>query len=79
MSLFFTYAVGPIHLLLFIPFIRIGEYIFNAEHTLLTFNAIKEAFQTDYFDALYRLSLEVVCGLTGWTVAAIPSAFLLFL
>jgi uncharacterized protein (DUF2062 family) len=27
LALFVTYAMGPIHLLLFIPFIRVGEFI----------------------------------------------------
>ena len=79
LALFTTYAVGPIHLLLFIPFIRVGEFVLGADHTLLTFQAIKEAFRSNYLTALGDLSLELVCGLTGWSILALPAAMTLYI
>jgi uncharacterized protein (DUF2062 family) len=70
--LFFTYAVSPIHPFLFIPFIHLGENIYGIKHTLLTFEAIKNAFQTDITDTIQKLWLEIVCGLTGWLTLALP-------
>ncbi len=71
-ALFFTYAVSPIHPFLFIPFIHLGERIYGVKHTLLTFEAIKIAFQTDITDTIQKLWLEIVCGLTGWLTFALP-------
>ncbi len=78
MSIFFTYAVGPIHLLMFIPFIKMGERILGVQHTLVSFSVIREAFSEDYMKAIIDLSLEIVCGLTGWALVAIPTAFVLY-
>ena len=78
LGLFFTYAIGPVHLLMILPFIKIGESIMDVKHTLLSASAIKEAFSTDWLQAIQDLSLEVVCGLTGWTVAAIPASVVLY-
>ncbi len=77
-ALFFTYAVGPIHILMFMCFIKIGEYILCAHHTLLSVSAIKEAFSENYLSALGQLALEVVCGVTGWMLVAIPVAYILY-
>ena len=77
-AIFFTYAVGPIHILLIIPFIRLGEYIFGVKHMLLTVSAIKEAFQSDFFQALSDLALQIVCGVTGWIVIGIPVTYIFY-
>lgn len=79
LALFFTYAVGPIHLLLFIPFIRIGESIYHIKHELLSIDTIRSAFRADYMEAIKDLGLELTCGVTGWSIAAIPAAFVLYL
>ncbi len=77
-TLLFTYAVSPIHPLLFIPFIHLGENIFGIKHTLLSFLAIKEAFYLDYLDALRKLWLEFVCGMSGWSLVSIPVLLIVF-
>jgi len=77
-AVFVTYAVSPIHVLLFIPFIRIGEWVFNVEHSLLTLTAIKEAFKADYVQAISDLAFQIGCGITGWAFAGIPIAILFF-
>ena len=79
LSIFTTYAVGPLHLLLFIPFIKIGERIIGVEHTLFSFSAIKDAFRADYMKATKDLGLEILCGMTGWIIVAIPACFLLYI
>lgn len=78
-ALFMTYAVGPIHLLLFIPFIKLGEMIFGANHTLLSLQAIRNAFRSDYVLAIKQLAFEMLCGITGWLFVAIPVGLVLFI
>lgn len=77
-AIFMTYAVSPIHILLFIPFIRIGEWVLSVKHSLLSFSAVKEAFLTDYVQAFQDLIFQIGCGLTGWFVVGIPSALFVF-
>ena len=78
LAVFMTYAVSPIHLLLFIPFIRIGEWLYGVQHSLLTFTAIKEAFVADYITAIQDLIFHLCCGVTGWIVVGFPVAMGLF-
>ena len=77
-AVFITYAVSPLHVLLIIPFIRLGELFYGVEHSLITVSAIKQAFQSDIFNALKDLAFQIFCGLTGWLAAGIPSALVLF-
>lgn len=78
LSLFFVYAVGPLHLLLFIPFIHLGEWVYGTEHSLLTFTAIKDAFSTSFLQALQDLGYQIVCGISGWLFVGLPVAIILY-
>lgn len=77
MAIVATYAFSVFQPFLFIPFIRIGEHLFGVEHTLLTYTAIKAAFLDDYLKALRDISLEFVCGISGWMLFALPTYLLL--
>ncbi len=78
LAVFMTYAVSPIHLLLFIPFIRVGEWLYGVQHSILTFASIKNAFVHDYVAALQDLIFHLCCGLTGWVVIGFPVTIGLF-
>ncbi len=67
-----SYIVTPIKLALLIPFINIGADVFNTEHTLLTFEAIKTSYDSSFFDTIKSLSYELLCGFVGWAATAIP-------
>jgi uncharacterized protein (DUF2062 family) len=71
-TVLFTYLVSPLHTVLFLPFIHLGEKIYGVEHTLLTFQAIKDSFSVDYFITFKKLWFEVICGLSGWFTFSIP-------
>ncbi|PKP12756.1 MAG: DUF2062 domain-containing protein [Bacteroidetes bacterium HGW-Bacteroidetes-3] len=68
----FTYVVAPLQAILFIPFIHLGEKAIGIKHTLLTFEAIKNAFNSNVLITMKDLWLEIVCGLMGWSAIAIP-------
>lgn len=78
LAVFMSYAVTPIHLLLFIPFIRLGEWITATPSSKLTVQAIRQTFQQDYWEALAYMIGQLGCGVLGWTVAAIPGAVLFY-
>ena len=71
-----SYIATPLQFLLFIPFIHIGETLFNTKHTLLTVTEIKSAFENSFFQTMKQLIFELVCGVSGWLLLALPSAFI---
>ena len=77
-TMFVTYAVTPLHILLFIPFIRIGEFIFNAGHTFNSFAELKHAFQNEGLSLFSDLAMQLGFGITGWTLVALPASIILF-
>ncbi len=78
-ALFVTYAITPVHLLLFIPFMRIGESILRVQHSFLSFADIRQAFEAGYLIAFQQLSFQLFCGVVGWFLVAIPIAILSYL
>lgn len=76
-AILFTYIVSPLQALLFIPFIHLGEKAIGIEHSLLTFSAIKNAFNNDVWTTMKDLWLEIICGLMGWSAIAIPVLILI--
>ncbi len=76
-ALFMTYAVSPLHVLLFIPFIHLGEWILGFPQTSITFDAVTTAFKTDIIVALKDMALQLGCGLVGWILIGLPVAMIL--
>ena len=76
--IFVSYVVEPLKILLVIPFINIGAFLFGAEHTLLSFEAIKASYALDFWMTIKDLSYELVCGAAGWALTALPLSVLLY-
>ncbi|NCO62392.1 MAG: DUF2062 domain-containing protein [Flavobacteriales bacterium] len=74
-----SYLATPLQFMLFMPFIHVGETIFNTRHTLLTVQEIKEAFDVSFIDTLRQLIFELICGISGWSLIALPISFLTIL
>lgn len=71
-----SYIVEPFKAMLFIPFITVGETLFDIEHTLLSFEAIKTSYDLSFWATLKSLSLELFCGFTGWALTIVPISIL---
>jgi len=69
-----SYLMWPIQVLLIIPFIRIGEFVFSIPSTPHTVEEIISSFQNSFFQTISHLSFELLCGLGGWVFTAIPIA-----
>lgn len=61
-----SYLMWPIQILLIIPFIRAGEFIFSVQLKQHSVEEIVTSFQTGFFKTLSYLSFELLCGLGGW-------------
>ncbi|NCT10265.1 MAG: DUF2062 domain-containing protein [Flavobacteriia bacterium] len=71
-----SYLAAPLQFILFLPFIYLGEQIFNVEHSLLNLKSIKMGFSTSFWATMKSISLEIFYGLTAWFLIAIPISIL---
>ena len=69
-----SYLMWPVQILLIIPFIRVGEFIFSVPRHHHTVEEIISSFQNSFFQTLSQLSFELLCGLGGWLMTAVPAA-----
>ena len=78
-----SYLMWPIQILLIIPFIRVGEFIFSVPSSHHTAEEIINSFQNNFFQTLSHLSFELLCGIGGWMLTVLPVSigtyFLLYL
>jgi uncharacterized protein (DUF2062 family) len=73
-----SYLMWPIQILMIIPFIRVGEYIFSLPRNEHTVDEIVASFQNSFFQTLSQLSFELLCGLGGWLLTAVPIAIFMY-
>jgi uncharacterized protein (DUF2062 family) len=74
-----SYLMWPVQILLIIPFIRVGEFIFSVPRNHHTVEEIISSFQNSFFQTLSQLSFELLCGFGGWFLTAVPIAVVIYL
>lgn len=74
-----NYLMWPVQILLIIPFIRVGEFIFSVPRNNHSVEEIISSFQNSFFQTLSQLSFELLCGLGGWFFTAFPVAVGIYL
>ena len=74
-----SYLAWPLQILMIIPFINIGEYIFSVPQTHHSVEEIIASFQESFFGTLSHLSFELICGFGGWMLTAVPFFTLIYL
>lgn len=73
-----SYLMWPIQILLILPFIRVGEFIFMVPSTHHTVDEIINSFQNGFFSTLGKLSFELLGGFVAWFLITVPLAFLVY-
>ncbi len=68
----------PIQLLLIIPFIKVGVFIFNLKPFPYSSTELVAKLQTDYFTVLKEISLSLAVGIGVWAVIALPLFSIIF-
>jgi len=74
-----SYIMWPIQVVMIIPFINIGEFIFSVPKTNHSAQEIIASFQNSFFATLSHLSFELLCGFGGWLLTAVPFSAGLYL
>lgn len=77
-AMFVTYAISPLHVGLFIPFIHVGERLLGVEHIPITWAAMKQGFQEDIIQTLLDRGWQLGYGVIGWTVIALPVSIAMY-
>ena len=70
-----NYLVYPLQLALFIPFIRVGEFILNSEPFPISMQEIFKLLQQDIILAIQTFWTANLHGIFAWTVICPVSAF----
>ncbi|QCR24919.1 DUF2062 domain-containing protein [Pontibacter sp. SGAir0037] len=73
-----SYLVQPLQLLLFIPFIKAGIFMFSLSELRLSLDEIVAMFKSDWLDALNMLWKANLAGISAWALLAFPSGVLLY-
>ena len=66
-----SYAASPLQFLLFVPFLRFGEWLFGVENSGMTFEGMKASFQTNF------IVVANVCAFIGWIIISVPAGTIL--
>jgi len=73
-----SYIMQPLQLLLIIPFIKAGIFLFRLEELKLTLEELITMFKTDWLDALNKLWIANLAAVSAWAILAIPAGLLLY-
>lgn len=73
------YLVHPLQLLLMIPFIRSGIFVFGLSELHLSLDEMIALFRADWLEALNKLWMANLAGFSVWALVALPLGGLLYL
>jgi uncharacterized protein (DUF2062 family) len=73
-----SYLIYPFQILLFIPFIRFGEWMSGSTPIILTLDSLKRSFQDNFFAALQDLGTANLLAVAGWTALALPAGLMMY-
>ena len=74
-----SYLVQPLQLLLALPFIRTGIAMFGLAELRLSLHEITAMFKEDWLEALHKLWLANLAGISAWALMAVPGGVVLYL
>lgn len=76
--LLINFAIYPLQLILYIPFIHSGELIFGFEPIDLTIYRLIDMFRDDWWMALQNIWFHNLLGIIAWLIIMTPASFLLY-
>jgi uncharacterized protein (DUF2062 family) len=73
-----SYLVQPLQLLLIIPFIKAGVFMFGLDDLKLTLDEMVAMFKLDWLAALNKLWVANLAAVSAWAILAIPVGVILY-
>ena len=74
-----SYLMQPLQILLALPFIKLGIYWFGMAELRLSLDEMAAMFRADWLQALNKLWLANLAGISAWALLAVPGGILLYL
>jgi uncharacterized protein (DUF2062 family) len=74
-----NYLMLPLQLIILIPLIKAGEYIFSAGSSKLTAQMILDAFKDSWLNGMKEVGHILIMGAGAWAIIIIPLGLILFL
>jgi len=72
-----NYAAYPAQIIMFIPFIRIGEWVFGLEPAAINPSDIATMFSDDFQFSVQLYGQLLLAGWLSWLIAAVPLALVI--
>jgi uncharacterized protein (DUF2062 family) len=79
LMLFVSYLLTPLQLLLIIPLMRVGEWLFGFDYLELDLASLQLSFQNGIFETFSTFSGRLVLSIVGWGLLFGPFALGLFI
>jgi uncharacterized protein (DUF2062 family) len=73
-----NYLIAPLQLILIIPFIKIGTYLFRLTPFPYTTDQLFSMFRNDFWLLIKETGLALTIGTGVWAILSLPLFFLLF-
>lgn len=73
-----NWSLAPLQVLLIIPFTHAGAWIFGGTGISLSLTELQSLMETDLLGTIERYLFAVLRGVGAWTIAAVPTALLLY-
>jgi len=74
-----SYLVQPLQLLLVVPYIKLGVFMFGLQEQGLSVTGMVAMFKADWQAALSKLWLINLAGISAWALLALPAGGVLYL
>jgi uncharacterized protein (DUF2062 family) len=76
--LLICYLAGPFYLVLYLPFIKLGIWLFGASDFRMSFDEILTLFREDWLMALNKIWLANMLGVLAWVLVSIPLGLVIY-
>jgi len=73
-----NYAAFPLQIMLFFPFLEIGEAVFGNSLETISEDTLVSAFNAGFIEAIPELSGYLLLACLGWAIAAVPLFFIVY-
>lgn len=72
-----NYAAYPAQIVMFVPFIRLGEWVFGLEPAAINPSDIAMMFSNDFQASVQHYGQSLLAGWFSWLIAAVPLAMVI--
>lgn len=76
--LLICYLAGPFYLALYLPFIKLGIWVFGTAEFRMSFEEILDLFRKDWVLALNKIWLANMLGVVAWALVSVPLGMALY-